>query len=40
MNSRPTKDTDSGTVRATAIALGLMAAAIYVGYIVWVGISF
>jgi hypothetical protein len=30
----------SRSAKTTAIALGLMAAAIYVGYIVWIGVSF
>jgi hypothetical protein len=28
------------SVKITATVLGLMAAAIYVGYIVWIGVSF
>jgi hypothetical protein len=31
---------NSRSVKVSAIALGLMAAAIYVGYIIWVGVSF
>jgi hypothetical protein len=31
---------NSRAVKITALALGLMAAAIYVGYIVWIGVSF
>jgi hypothetical protein len=31
---------NSRSVKFMAIALGLAAAAIYVGYIVWIGVSF
>jgi hypothetical protein len=30
----------AGSVKATAIALGLVALAVYLGYIVWIGIRF